>query len=149
METVMLTGYVALLDVLGFSSLVSGSDEGSRLLRYLECLQEALANDENSPSVDYVVFSDSITLPTRDDSEASLQALLRQCSRTFGLMLKEEIPLRGAIAHGSFFRTSSRGGTFVAGKAIIDAYMFETKQDWVGIMLAPSARKTIPNLEER
>ena len=144
----MLIGFVGLLDVLGFSALISGGDEGARLKRYLECINTVLGDSADS-AVDYVVFSDNIVLTTRDDAEASFQALLARCSTLFGLLLGQEIALRGAIAHGSFFRESSAGGVFVAGRAVVDAYTFETKQDWVGIMLAPSALRRMPDLAER
>lgn len=142
-------GFVALLDVLGFSSLVSSDSDGEHLQRYLECLQEALDDKSVGPTVDYVVFSDSIVLTTQDDSEPALQAMLLRCSRALGLMLRHEIALRGAIACGSFFRSLGPGGVFVAGRAILDAYHFETEQDWVGIMLAPSTIKRMPDLAQR
>ncbi len=141
-------GYVALLDVLGFSLLVSGDGENQRLQEYLRCLQEALDVDQEGPSVDYVVFSDSIVLTTTDSHEALLE-LLSRCSRLLGLMLERNIALRGAIAYGSYFRSSELTGVFVAGRAVLDAYRFERAQDWVGIMLAPSVIKQVPDLTDR
>ena len=61
-------------------------------------------------------------------------------------MLQREIALRGAIAYGDFIRRDGPGGVFVAGKAIVDAYHFEQQQDWVGIMLAPTAFRQKPDL---
>jgi hypothetical protein len=143
--------FVALLDVLGFSSLVAGDRDGERLNRYLGCLQGTLNTLGAVRTVEYVVFSDTIVLTTPDDSEASLLAIITQCSRVFGTMLDNDIPLRGAIAHGFCFRSDSPegGGTFVAGRAILDAYKFEMAQDWVGIMLAPSIVQKVPDLRER
>ena len=144
----MPVGYVALLDVLGFSSLVSSDGDGRRLESYLECLQNALRIDASRPQVDFVVFSDSIVLTTSEDSEGSLPALLLGSSRVLGLMLAAGIPVRGAIAYGSYSRRAVSSSVFVAGKAIIDAYRFEMAQDWVGIMLAPSAVERVPRLAE-
>ena len=110
--------FVALLDVLGFSSLVSGDGRGERLQQYLQTLQEALDPRADGQTVESVIFSDSIVLTTYDDSERSFQALLLRCSRMFGLMLQIEIPLRGAIAHGPFLRQGVPGGVFVAGKPL-------------------------------
>ena len=132
-------GYIALLDVLGFASLVASDASGARLDSYLECLQSVRRKKKAGTDVEYVVFSDSIVLSTPDDSPNSFLALANQCSVLLGAMLEKDIPLRGAIACGSYFRTQTTGGVFLAGKAIIDAYNFEKAQDWVGIMLAPSA----------
>jgi hypothetical protein len=143
----MLTGYAAFLDVLGFSALVSG-EQGGRIERYLVCLKNVFDTQTERP-MDYVVFSDSIILTTRDDSDKSLQSLLLRCSSFFGVMLDNEIALRGAIAHGPYISSTTPTGRFVAGRAIIDAYNFERFQDWVGIMLAPSVLQKVPDLENR
>ena len=50
----MQTGYVTLLDVLGFSSLVSSEGQDKRIDEYLRALQAVL---ENRPSIEYLVFS--------------------------------------------------------------------------------------------
>ena len=145
------TGFVALLDVLGFAALVAGdTEDGQKLQGYLQCLQEAFASDSSGLEVDYVVFSDSIVITTKEDTEKSLLALLARCSKVFWLMLERKIPIRGAIAHGSYLRSpDSKAGVFVAGKAIIDAYNFETRQNWIGIMLAPSVIKRVPDIANR
>ena len=137
----MSIGYVAMLDVLGFSDLLARDGEGDHLEKYLAHLGVALNDTVVGPPVDSVVFSDSIVLTTKDNSEAELHALLLRCSRAFGLLLQNGIALRGAIAHGPFYRNVTPSGTFVAGRAILDAYNFERLQDWVGIMIAPSTLK--------
>jgi hypothetical protein len=145
----MLTGFVAFLDVLGFSALVSGEAHDQRIYEYLNALQDTLNTLDAGPTVEYVVFSDSIVITTRDDSDASFISLMARCSVTFGTLLKHEIAVRGAIAHGTFVTSKTSSGTFVAGRAIIEAYKYETKQDWTGIMLAPSVVRKISNLSER
>ena len=145
----MPTGYLALLDVLGFSALIRGNDDETPLLSYLDCVRETLDATPGG-GVDYVVFSDSIVLTAGNDaSEAAFQRLAQQCSALFGNMLKRNIALRGAISFGSFFRQADKGGVFIAGKPVIDAYSFEQKQDWVGIMVTPSARRHLPDLEQK
>jgi hypothetical protein len=145
----MPVGYAALLDVLGFSNLVSGEGAATRLAAYRDGLQTALGAATVGVNVEYVVFSDSIVITTPDDSDQSLQTLIRRCSNLLGLMLERDIALRGAIACGSYERTAVGGSVFIAGTAILDAYRFETAQDWVGIMLTPSVLRRIPDLEAR
>jgi hypothetical protein len=147
----MQTGYVALLDVLGFSSLVLGDSAGDGLSRYLSALQRALSSSPAGKRIDSVIFSDSIVLSTEDGSLESLQSLLLRSSNLFQLLLESDIPIRGSIAYGSFERSHDVGGNpangvFVAGRAIIDAYNFEMQQDWVGIMLTPSVIARVPQL---
>ncbi len=133
----MKEGYVALLDVLGFSALVSGDLTGEKVRRYLDCLQGASVERR----VDYVVFSDSIVLSAKGDSPDSLLAVAGTCSRLLVDLLNEGIPLRGAIAFGGFVREAFGESVFVAGRAVIEAYQF--------VMLAPSAVAQVPDLIDR
>jgi hypothetical protein len=141
----MKEGYVALLDVLGFSALVSGDASGEKVRRYLNCLQ----NTTVERRVDYVVFSDSIILSAKGDSPESLAAVVGTCSRLLVELLLEGIPLRGAISFGGFVREAFGESVFVAGRPVIEAYRFEQSQDWIGVMLAPSAVARVPDLSDR
>jgi hypothetical protein len=138
-------GFVALLDVLGFSELISREGHAEEMERYIESLRTAT----DGADVEVVLFSDTIVITSPGDSAGDLARLLRPCSLALGLLLKGTIPVRGAVAHGSFTRYSSGGrGVFLAGRAVIDAFNFEKKQDWVGIMLAPSVLIAVPELED-
>ncbi len=141
----MTGGYVALLDVLGFSALVAADAAGEGVERYLKCLQRATA----ATAVNYVVFSDSIMLTVRGDGPDSLLAIASASSRLMNELLIEHIPIRGAISQGAFIRSNVGESVFVAGRAVIDAYQFEQAQDWIGIMVAPSALACVPDLAER
>jgi hypothetical protein len=143
-----LIGYVALLDVLGFKSIITGDSVDENLKEYLQALEEVTKASDADAAVNYVVFSDSIVLTT-GDSVDSFKSILIACSRLLGIMLEKEIPLRGAVTYGQYVYEPSKNGTFVAGKAVVDAYAFETAQDWVGVMLAPFAIKRAPDLIER
>jgi hypothetical protein len=131
------TGFVALLDVLGFSALIASGVSSQRLQKYLECLEVSL-NEGEGPKVDYVVFSDSLVLATPDSTEQSLKAILMRCSRLFGQLLSVDIAIRGAVGYGKYFWSQRDRSVFIAGAVIVDAYKFEQVQDWVGIMLTPS-----------
>jgi hypothetical protein len=139
-------GFVALLDVLGFRNTVCGPSSAKDLGRYLAAVEEGIAGKEHTSCVRFVLFSDSIIITTTDDGDLSLRLLLRACSRLLGLLLENEIAVRGAISHGHFFREERGNGVFVAGRPIVDAYEFEQKQDWIGIMVTPSVLKVKPKL---
>jgi hypothetical protein len=143
----MRAGYVAFLRVLGFSALVSG-DRADRIEGYLQCLKDVFGDVAAQP-VKYIVFSNGIILTTDDAELPSLHALIARCSVLLAAMVSHDIALRGAIAHGSYITENTESGTFVAGKAIVEACQFEAAQDWVGIMLAPSIAQAVPDLFTR
>lgn len=142
----MSRGYVALLDVLGFSALVASDAAGQRIERYLSCLHRAIGG---TTPVDYVVFSDSIVLTVEGEDDNSLITMAAACSRLMGELLTESISIRGAISHGHFVRSAVGQSVFVAGRAVIDAYRFEQQQDWIGVMIAPSALERVTDLDQR
>ncbi|MEW6563358.1 MAG: hypothetical protein AB1400_09040 [Pseudomonadota bacterium] len=144
-------GYVALLDVLGFSALISSDSNGEKIAAYVSKIESIVDKHcKNSPSkqIEFVIFSDSIVLTTGSDEDA-LRELITLCSKLLYEMLCDEIALRGCISYGAYIRKNTAAGTFVAGRAIIDAYQFETKQNWVGIMLSPTVIRRVPNLKDR
>jgi hypothetical protein len=145
------TGFVALLDVLGFRNLISGPSSAADLARYLTVVTNVSEEISRATArtVRFVLFSDSIIVTAAvngEDGAASLRLILRACSRLVGVLLEHEIPVRGAISHGTFIRQATDNGVFVAGRPIVEAYEFEQRQKWVGVMLTPSVLVAQPKL---
>lgn len=138
-------GYVAFLDVLGFTALVSRDETGEKLKEFSTCLKKATDELE----IDFVVFSDSIVLTAKSDTEDAFFSILQACSKLFASLLEQHIAIRGAIAFGAYQRQSMGESVFVAGTALIEAYRYETRQDWVGVMIAPSVRERIADLPKK
>jgi hypothetical protein len=141
----MAAGYVALLDILGFSHMAARESTRRRINRYLTRLEKEMVTGE----VDSVIFSDKIMLTLEDEEPDSLLAIARACSRLMHGLLIEGIPIRGAISRGDIVRSFFDGNVFIAGRAVLDAQLFEQAQDWVGVMVAPSALERVPDLEKR
>ena len=138
-------GYVAFLDVRGFTALVNRDETGEKLKEFSRCLKEATDQLE----IDFVVFSDSIVLTAKSDTEEAFFSILQACSKLFASLLEQHIAIRGAIAFGTYQRQLMGESVFVAGSALIEAYHYETKQDWVGVMIAPSVRERLPDLPKK
>ncbi len=83
------------------------------------------------------------------ESDVEFREIVSGCARLFNKMLESGFAIRGAVSLGTYVRESGDYGSFVAGKALVEAYQYEQMQDWVGIMLAPSAVKANPNLQSR
>jgi hypothetical protein len=126
-------GYVAFLDVLGFHELLMAENHERRLRDYLSSMRGVVR------TLDAVVFSDTIVITARDKELLSLLSLVRGCADLMRRFLQDKIAVRGAISCGEFVRENiGDKGVFVAGRAILDAYSYEQKQDWVGVMLTPT-----------
>jgi len=134
----LITGHVAFIDILGFRAIVSRPDVSDKLREYAEAVGAA-AGAADRKGVEYIVFSDTIVMydGVRDNE---MDGILMSCSVLFEKLLKAGFPFRGCISYGQFCRHKGRAskGTLVAGEPIIEAFGYEGRQNWIGIMLAPS-----------
>jgi hypothetical protein len=129
------SGYVALLDVLGFRELVAADRNNVRIIEYLGIVENSL----KIPGIESVVFSDSIVLTKHGRDPESLRVVCEACSRLMFNLISLNIPVRGAIACGDYVTSRIDNSTFVAGKPIVEAYDYESRQDWIGVILTASA----------
>ena len=66
-------------------------------------------------------------------------------SRLFaGALLNYQIPLRGAISCERFF--ADFGQRMFFGRALVEAYQFGEGQDWIGLLLCPSAARRMDEI---
>src|SRR5215470_15169194 len=136
-------GFVALLDVLGFKELVTRDEHRA----YMELVAELIEGRQRDEPLQYVLFSDTVVINTTKDGEAILWELSRACSALFAALLLKDIPVRGAVAYGEFDRSlEDANGTIVAGRPIVEAYQYELKQNWLGVMFCPSILRLFPDL---
>ena len=92
------TGYVALMDVLGFRELVAADSDSSQVMRYLGAVEHSL----QSAQIEAIVFSDSIVLSKEGRDLVSLQSLCQVSSKLTLQLLLNGIAIRGAIAYGEY-----------------------------------------------
>ena len=136
-------GFVAMLDILGFSDRVAMDAEVHGLDVYVETVIKV----SRPLDIRVILFSDTVVLFTLDDSPKAFDEILKACSQVLYALLEKKIPMRGAIAHGSF-RTSEgpTHGAVIAGRPIIEAHHYESQLQWIGVMIAPSVGRHMPEL---
>lgn len=139
-------GYIALLDVLGFSELIARESRKKELEHYFRAIDQATNKIER---LQYVLFSDTIVISAPSGSCEDLLAILKACSYAMHYLLKEGLAIRGGVSYGSYYRSRSEKGVVIAGPAFVEAYHFEKAQNWVGIALAPSVLRKVSDLAER
>jgi len=121
--------------LLGFSNLVLNKRIEHVLPVYegvLKIITEK-AEPKKREGLSYSWFSDTFILFTNGSSDKEF-ALIERASRLFfqKLILKE-IPVRGSLTIGELY-TQQRKNIFL-GAALIDAYEYGEKQDWLGFVL--------------
>lgn len=137
-------GFVAVLDILGFVERVDRDLELGGLDRYIDTVLEI---SQAYDSLGIVLFSDTVVIYSFDDSDGAFDDIVACTSWLCHGLLMQDVPLRGAIAHGAFSRSEQQAhGTVVAGRPIIEAHYFEAQLQWIGVMLAQSVLRKRPNL---
>jgi len=127
---------IATLDVLGFAELLHRESYSQKLKTYIDTINEVIR--PSHVKVECVVFSDSVVLTSSGDTEESFNGLITACSATFYELVMCDMPVRGAIAFGRYWREASAGSVFLAGRPIVEAYRCERSQKWVGSILCSS-----------
>lgn len=125
-------GHIMIVDVLGFSNIIqnlSDADLSSRINEWVTLTARAA----ESTSIDrFSMLSDTVFAAT-DASEKGLVALITMARILLNEGIQLSLPVRGAIAYGSF-----TWGELTYGKAVIEAHQLESEQNWIGISCAAS-----------
>src|SRR5262245_57830120 len=96
------SGFVAMLDILGFSEQIARDSEVHGLDKYVDTVVKISSDLQN---LKVILFSDTVVFYTLDDSPESFLTILKGCSHVIYSLLKHEIAVRGAVAHGPFRRS--------------------------------------------
>lgn len=130
--------WVSYFDLLGFSDLVQTKGE----LSVFDTITTALEEFKRKPKpkdhlIERVWFSDSFILYSQGASDIDFSCI-EQVSRHFFLsLIQKEIPVRGALAFGELY--ADKDNNILFGKALLEAYKYSENQDWIGMILTPSA----------
>lgn len=164
-------GFVAFLDILGYQSFLEknpavdsalavlkiindipaqqGSEFGESWMKNETNLKDIAAEVQNSCR--HLIFSDTIVISVTHPEDASQKwqraALAYICmfsARVAGVMFMNGLPVRGAIAKGSFVSVES----CLAGSAVVSAYRLCSELDYSGVVLSEDISK-VYNTEHR
>lgn len=107
---------------------------GDILLDYHEVL--AAIRKEQRHHVHIKWFSDTFLFFMPDGSPESFLGIDSACRAFFQRMLLRRIPLRGSLTVGKFYVESD---AILIGPALVEAYDYAERQDWLGFVLTPKA----------
>ncbi|HGJ66336.1 TPA: hypothetical protein ENS27_13310 [bacterium] len=150
---------VAICDILGFKNLImnnSVEDVANNSLGYLKrSLYHSITQEDipdNLPTmtelkqnskVGFAIFSDTILLYTKKDTDDDCQFLLETCGwLLFENVFNHSTRLRIGISYGETFINEE--DNIYIGKSIVEAYQLEKSQEWAGGALTKNAEERIP-----
>lgn len=130
--------WVSYFDLLGFSDLVQTKGELSVFSTITTALEEfERKRNPKDHLVGRVWFSDSFIFYSQGASDIGFSSI-EQISRHFFLtLIQKGIPVRGTLAFGELY--ADRDNNILFGKGLLEAYQYAENQDWIGLILTPSA----------
>lgn len=137
--------YILFLDILGFSNLV----ESNGVDHVYKVVDEALQGFERWKSLNKnfrtIYFSDTFLFYQNPKGyhDCHFLDIYAIGAMLLSSLLAKGIPARGAISFGEFEvrDDSSKKHQLYFGKALIEAYKAEQRENWIGITILPSAWK--------
>lgn len=157
-DTYRKTGYVAHLDMLGFSRAVEHNPEAAWKALNRLCDLHLEIPDQEKPikstgeilkgHVKRIFNSDTIVFYTDEANYEDFFSIIVDAAKVFAHALRCCIPLRGGIARGDFFVDTSRN--LYMGIPFSKAYIIGEKAQWFGIVIDPTVltRKDISQIDD-
>ena len=130
--------WVACFDLLGTRDLLARGEE-ERVFEAYAAARDKLRRDRQLVNgVRHTWFSDTFLIMAADGSDASFTEI-DLLARSFAyFLLCRRVPFRGAISCGQMYANFDDG--VYLGLGMVEAYEYGDGQDWVGLVLCPSAR---------
>lgn len=97
-------------------------------LRFLETAEQQMLAE----NVFSVMFSDTIVLFTKSDTNRDLRAILIATSEVLHKAMFNYVPVRAGVAHGLFFHNIEK--SMYSGPALIEAYDISECAQWLGVV---------------
>jgi len=149
------TCWLACFDVLGFRrqvlEFVRGYPGGNLdvfINTYYDpiitCIEHEIKRQQmhRRRSFQYAWFSDTFLFYVPDDGSFDSYVTIDAVARHFlSSMLRQKTPFRGALAVGELY--ADKKNSILVGDALIEAYTYAEKQDWIGLVMAPSVPKRL------
>lgn len=135
--------YVAFLDIMGFKDKVARNTHDS-ILKDLRDLSEFISSIM-AYNTNFAMFSDSLLFFTDGENQDEIVTLAELLKKVMCYATSRGIPLKGAIAKGTFTADMSKQLYF--GQPLIDAYLLEEDAVVYGIIAHHTIEKEAMELE--
>ena len=135
--------YILFLDLLGFSNMVETREPEEIYAVIDSALQSFNRWEEANQQFKTIYFSDTFLFyqELKGYGDWAFLDVYAIGAMLLSALLAEQIPARGSITFGEFEvrEDSNKKHQIYYGKALIEAYKAEKKEQWIGITIQPSA----------
>lgn len=134
--------WVAHFDILGFKSIINNDNESvklgvlkSQIDEVIDDLKKNVANFDES--VGYLFYADTFIIFSKSAKINDYPGLISVSKNFMSNCIYKRLPVRGAISFGEI--TVGHDKKILLGKAFSESYDYGEDQNWLGLILTPSA----------
>jgi hypothetical protein len=134
--------WIAYFDILGFKSMIEYENESialqvlkSKIDEVINKLEEDI--DSKDERVDFQFYADTFIIYSKSEKINDYPLLVRVSKNFINNCIYEKLPVRGAISYGELIFGHRR--KIILGKAFLESYVYGEDQNWIGLILTPSA----------
>jgi hypothetical protein len=129
--------WLAYFDLLGFRNQIQSKGQIQVFGILSKSVENAMTRCPASSKISPVWFSDTFVFYSEDESANSFR-WIDHVARWFAyFLIMADIPVRGALSCDDFY--ADRATNLYFGPALVEAYEYGEAQDWIGLLLTPSA----------
>ncbi len=130
--------YVAMLDIMGFKSIVKRR-KPENVYKLFEKVYIEAERQRSFKTLDIIIFSDTIIIITDDNTMHSYEDIVISSSNFANLFIKDGYAINGAITYGEV--TYDKDKNICFGIPLTDAHILQEDLFFYGIVLHESANK--------
>jgi hypothetical protein len=141
--------WVGHFDILGFKDRINNPDQ-TLLLEILKSSIDEVINDLQGDIqgfedvINYTAYADTFIIYSRE-SEGSGYPQVDMTSKSFlNTCVLNRLPVRGAISYGELIL--GHNNRTIMGKAFLESHEYGEDQNWVGLILTPSASSQLKSM---
>jgi len=134
--------WVAHFDILGFKSMIEHEDQSLALKILKSKLDEVIVKlkseiESKDECVDFQFYADTFIFYSKSEKINDYPLLVRACKNFINECIYRRLPVRGAISYGELIFGHNR--KIIIGSAFLESYVYGEDQNWIGLILTPSA----------
>jgi len=134
--------WIAHFDVLGFKSMIEHEDQALEMEILKNTLDEVIEDLKNeieskNEHVDFQFYADTFIIYSKSKEVKDYPLLVRAAKNFINKCIYNGLPVRGAISYGELILGHNR--KIIIGSAFLESYAYGEDQNWIGLILTPSA----------
>jgi hypothetical protein len=138
--------WIAHFDILGFKSMIEHEDQSLALELLKSKLDDVIVKlkreiESKAEHIDFQFYADTFIIYSKSENIHDYSLLIRACKNFTNNCIYKRLPVRGAISYGEMIFGHNR--KIIIGSAFLESYVYGEDQNWIGLILTPSASSRV------